>query len=63
MFLNLPISIRYFSPGMPEMLGPSAALIGAGLGKDVALVTDGRFSGASHGKQPSHSFDLITEYK
>jgi len=37
------------SPGMPEMLSPGAALIGAGLGKDVALVTDGRFSGASHG--------------
>jgi dihydroxy-acid dehydratase len=37
------------SPGMPEMLSPGAALVGAGLGKDVALVTDGRFSGASHG--------------
>ena len=37
------------SPGMPEMLGPSAALIGANLGKSVALVTDGRFSGATHG--------------
>ena len=36
-------------PGMPEMLKPPAALIGAGLGKDVALVTDGRFSGATHG--------------
>ena len=35
---------------MPEMLSPSAALIGSGLGKTVALVTDGRFSGASHGK-------------
>ena len=34
---------------MPEMLSPGAALIGAGLGKTVALVTDGRFSGASHG--------------
>lgn len=32
-------------PGMPEMLGPGGALIGAGLGKDVPLVTDGRFSG------------------
>ena len=39
----------YYSPGMPEMLSPSAALVGAGLGKSVALVTDGRFSGASHG--------------
>jgi dihydroxy-acid dehydratase len=37
------------SPGMPEMLSPSAALVGAGLGQVVALVTDGRFSGASHG--------------
>ena len=36
---------------MPEMLSPSAALVGVGLGKDVALVTDGRFSGASHGQQ------------
>lgn len=35
---------------MPEMLSPGAALVGAGLGKTVALVTDGRFSGASHGK-------------
>ena len=34
---------------MPEMLKPSSALMGAGLGKDVALVTDGRFSGGSHG--------------
>ncbi len=36
-------------PGMPEMLGPTGAIMGAGLGKDVALVTDGRFSGASRG--------------
>ena len=35
-------------PGMPEMLMPGGALIGCGLGKDVALVTDGRFSGAPH---------------
>jgi len=42
------------SPGMPEMLSPGAALIGAGLGKDVALVTDGRFSGASHGIMVGH---------
>ena len=40
----------FCSPGMPEMLSPGAALIGAGLGKTVALVTDGRFSGASHGQ-------------
>ncbi len=36
-------------PGMPEMLNPTGALIGAGMGKDVALITDGRFSGGSHG--------------
>ncbi|KAI8089389.1 dihydroxy-acid dehydratase [Halteromyces radiatus] len=47
------VIIRYQGPkggpGMPEMLKPTAAIIGAGLGKDVALLTDGRFSGASHG--------------
>ena len=42
------------SPGMPEMLSPGAALVGAGLGKEVALVTDGRFSGASHGIMIGH---------
>lgn len=42
------------SPGMPEMLVPSGALVGAGLGKKVALVTDGRFSGASHGIMIGH---------
>lgn len=36
-------------PGMPEMLKPSSAIMGAGLGNDVALITDGRFSGGSHG--------------
>ena len=36
-------------PGMPEMLTPTSALMGAGLGADVALITDGRFSGGSHG--------------
>ena len=41
-------------PGMREMLSPSAALVGAGLGKEVALVTDGRFSGASHGIMIGH---------
>ncbi len=34
---------------MPEMLTPTSAVIGAGLGQDVALITDGRFSGGSHG--------------
>ena len=47
------IVIRYEGPkggpGMPEMLTPTSAVIGAGLGQDVALITDGRFSGGSHG--------------
>ena len=37
------------APGMPEMLSLTSALVGVGLGKDCALITDGRFSGASHG--------------
>jgi len=37
------------APGMPEMLKPTGAVMGAGLGNDVALITDGRFSGGSHG--------------
>jgi dihydroxy-acid dehydratase len=47
------VIIRYEGPkggpGMPEMLTPTSAIVGAGLGKDVALMTDGRFSGGSHG--------------
>lgn len=47
------VVIRYEGPkggpGMPEMLTPTSAIMGAGLGADVALVTDGRFSGGSHG--------------
>lgn len=47
------VVIRYEGPkggpGMPEMLKPSSVIMGAGLGKDVALITDGRFSGGSHG--------------
>ncbi len=47
------VIIRYEGPkggpGMPEMLTPTSAIVGAGLGKDVALLTDGRFSGGSHG--------------
>ena len=47
------IVIRYEGPtggpGMPEMLTPTSAVMGAGLGSDVALITDGRFSGGSHG--------------
>lgn len=41
-------------PGMPEMLKPTGAVMGAGLGKDVALITDGRFSGGSHGFVVGH---------
>lgn len=52
------IVIRYEGPkggpGMREMLSPSAALMGAGLGKDVALITDGRFSGGTHGIMIGH---------
>ena len=52
------IVIRYEGPkggpGMPEMLKPTAAIIGAGLGKDVALITDGRFSGGTHGFVVGH---------
>ena len=42
------------APGMPEMLKPTSAITGAGLGKDVALITDGRFSGGSHGFVVGH---------
>lgn len=52
------IVIRYEGPkggpGMREMLSPSAALMGAGLGKEVALITDGRFSGGTHGIMMGH---------
>lgn len=52
------VVIRYVGPkggpGMPEMLKPTAALMGAGLGQDVALITDGRFSGGSHGFVVGH---------
>ncbi len=52
------IVIRYEgpkgSPGMPEMLAVTAAVAGAGLGKDVALITDGRFSGATKGYSVGH---------
>ena len=47
------VVIRYEGPkggpGMPEMLTPTSALMGAGMGADVAMITDGRFSGGSHG--------------
>ena len=52
------VVIRYEGPkggpGMPEMLKPTSALMGAGLGKDVALITDGRFSGGTHGFVVGH---------
>ncbi|MFY7989675.1 MAG: dihydroxy-acid dehydratase [Fluviicola sp.] len=52
------VVIRYCGPkggpGMPEMLKPTSAIMGAGLGKDVALITDGRFSGGSHGFVVGH---------
>lgn len=50
---GMVVVIRYEGPkggpGMPEMLTPSSAIMGAGLGSSVALITDGRFSGGSHG--------------
>ena len=52
------VVIRYEGPvggpGMREMLGVTAALVGAGLGESVALLTDGRFSGATHGLMAGH---------
>jgi dihydroxy-acid dehydratase len=52
------IVIRYVGPkggpGMPEMLKPTSAIVGAGLGKSVALITDGRFSGGTHGFVVGH---------
>ncbi|MDC6389631.1 dihydroxy-acid dehydratase [Maribacter sp. PR1] len=42
------------APGMPEMLKPTSSIMGAGLGKEVALITDGRFSGGSHGFVVGH---------
>jgi dihydroxy-acid dehydratase len=52
------VVIRYVGPkggpGMPEMLKPTSAIIGAGLGNSVALITDGRFSGGTHGFVVGH---------
>jgi dihydroxy-acid dehydratase len=52
------VVIRYVgpkgAPGMPEMLKPTSAIMGAGLGADVALITDGRFSGGTHGFVVGH---------
>jgi len=52
------VVIRYSgpkgAPGMPEMLKPTSAIMGAGLGKEVALITDGRFSGGTHGFVVGH---------
>ena len=47
--LSFATKVQKAGPGMPEMLTPTSAIMGAGLGKDVALMTDGRFSGGSHG--------------
>jgi dihydroxy-acid dehydratase len=59
------VVIRYVgpkgAPGMPEMLKPTSAIIGAGLGKDVALITDGRFSGGTHGFVVGHITPEATE--
>jgi dihydroxy-acid dehydratase len=53
MVTNNPNKVRYEGPkggpGMPEMLTLTSALVGAGLSQHVALLTDGRFSGGSHG--------------
>ena len=52
------VIIRYEGPqggpGMPEMLAPTSKIVGRGLGKDVALITDGRFSGATRGIAIGH---------
>src|SRR5207253_5542979 len=52
------VVIRYEGPkggpGMREMLGPTSAIMGRSLGKDVALITDGRFSGGTHGFVVGH---------
>lgn len=52
------VVIRYEGPkggpGMPEMLAPTSSIVGRGLGKDVALITDGRFSGATRGIAVGH---------
>lgn len=52
------VVIRYEGPqgdpGMPEMLAPTSKIVGRGLGKDVALITDGRFSGATRGIAIGH---------
>ena len=55
---GMVVVIRYEGPkggpGMREMLSPTSAIMGKGLGKDVALITDGRFSGGSHGFVVGH---------
>ena len=54
------VVIRYEGPkggpGMPEMLAPTSSIVGRGLGKDVALITDGRFSGATRGIAVGHIY-------
>ncbi len=52
--LSLDMRDRKGGPGMPEMLAPTSSIVGRGLGKDVALITDGRFSGATRGIAVGH---------
>ena len=54
MWLSSVTKVPPVVPGMREMLGVTAAIVGAGLGEDVALLTDGRFSGATHGFMVCH---------
>ena len=65
---GMVVVIRYEGPkggpGMPEMLTPTSAIMGAGLGSVVALITDGRFSGGSHGFIIGHvSPEAQVEYR
>ncbi len=52
--LSLDMKDLKGGPGMPEMLAPTSSIVGRGLGKDVALITDGRFSGATRGIAVGH---------
>ena len=51
---KLGVALVTSGPGMPEMLAPTSKIVGRGLGKDVALITDGRFSGATRGIAIGH---------
>ena len=54
MSLSFVTRVPQGGPGMPEMLAPTSKIVGRGLGKDVALITDGRFSGATRGIAIGH---------